>query len=295
MSVLAWVNCRCYVEGRTTPLPVPKSSFCFQVDERPGPCPEQDDRIERLIDEWLRMSCPHRGQHLVFLGLARRGLGLFHEALALVDPGEARYRALNHDDGDLTPPKIAARCLKELADFRATAEFGPVSCLVDEEAGDLVDLCLPNGVDRTLGWLPGRIEVGLDRDGVFVRRRATIADRLRRQRVLPTRPPTVELWRSRRFEQRLLQPLQGGTYPWNGPVEFVDGASRATIQVSLPIARALDASDPEDDGPEQRAFPARLRVEERTGDASLLGPLLDDLEQLWRASVETGHPVVWSY
>jgi hypothetical protein len=295
MTFYSWVNCRCYVDGRTAPLPVPAEAFCFAPDRSPGTCPGwDDDETTQLVRAWLQTCCLHPGLIAVSHDFGT-AIGDVFDAFQHVDPDRTRYPAmLNPSDDQLTHPDAAARCLDEIADFRRTANLGTATFLIDEELDKPITWRILGQVEVSLGRDSLGVEIGFDSEGVFARRPAQPADSIFRRWLRWSKAGVVEVWRSRHFDQRFLEPDRIERTR-ERLVEYADLDSDGRFRCRLPIESWIDERTADGQGDVRFRLPPRLRVEERPAYASVVGWMLDWLEELFRASVETGHPVIWSY
>jgi hypothetical protein len=217
-----------------------------------------DDADWSRFDAWRRDCCPHpRLEHTV----CRIGNWSMYRSFqeALEECGRAHFptllRVLPANNGGQVAPVDARTCLTELAIFRRDYRHErPV--LVDAATGEILreHIASHQGVFALLG--SQGIDLGFDADGLFVVPRGTRA----------------VIFQARRVELRA--DAAGGT-------ELVDldtGASHVTAQ---PIV--LDT------------FAGRSRVEVRQSlrTAADHADVVDALEQVFRAAVENGNPVVW--
>jgi hypothetical protein len=197
----AFVYCRCWPDGRTTPPPVGPVGY----DEdgylsllAPG---DRYTEAHAAFDRWTRDACAHEQMHQADEHVANwTGYRLFQQALG---PHQPTLRAELPDSNDgRMPAGAAARALAELDDFARRAVLDDDVTLIDEVTGDVV-LRYVAAYQGVLVQGPG-YRAGVDPGGFFV---------------LGTDPP-VTLFRSVRFRQRALP---------GGHVEFSDEAGAARI------------------------------------------------------------------
>ena len=125
------------------------------------------------------------------------------------------------------------------------------------------------------------LEAGVDPQGFFLRE---------------GNPPSRELFRAGRFEQRLLgeRPLVG----YDGDVEYVDldGGKRFVGRIAV-TGREIpwpDGRMEDDRGRSRFEHPVRLHVEERQRSAADFAYIVEPLRAVFRAAVAVGNPVYWT-
>ncbi|MET7836284.1 hypothetical protein ABZS44_26080 [Micromonospora sediminicola] len=259
MGLDAFVYCRCWQDGLTTPCPVGPVGYDEEGRLTLLPTDGYDAAAENVFYAWMaENACPHRHMELVSEGLANwTGVRMFQQALRAA--GADRFPTLvaglpDGNDGGLTVAQ-AATALVELDAFRES-RIADETALVDEATGEVVMQYIEDyhGVFmHGSGW-----HAGVDPAGFFVV--DTVAQ-----------PPST-LFRATRFTQRVLP---------DGRVGLVgDDGTRATVAM-----RAVG----------EHGSPAPERLAVRTGPrrADDYAYLVEPLRRLCAASVATGNPVMW--
>jgi hypothetical protein len=180
-------------------------------------------------------------------------------------------------------PEAAADLLAELGHFRQQTGIGYVNFLVLSEKGEVRRSYVP-GIGLQPAFImnasPG-IDIGFDERGAFITERNS-------------RPPR-ELFRSMRFEMRLLNPRPPSKEPpgLRYRVEYVAHDSEQRLVCDAPMV--VDFYRRNEEGiwrVEHSALP--LHVEKRLVGAEHFDWLVANFERVCRAAVETGNPIYWS-
>lgn len=255
MGLDAFVYCRCWQDGLTSPAPVGPVGF----DEEgyldllgPG-----DGEPRAVFDRWLAGACPHERMEQASEHLANwAGYRLFQQALGAAGWADApTLRAeLPSANGGRMGAEAAARVLGELDHFERWAVIDDRIVLVDEATGE-VALTYVAAYQGALMLGPG-YRAGVDPEGFFV--------------LDPGYVPPVPLFRSVRFRQRVLPGER---------VEFSDGSG--SVRITMPPVG--DAGSP----------PERLRLETRHQSQADFGYIIESLRRLCRAAMATGNSVMW--
>lgn len=287
MGLDAWVRCRCWEEGKVKPSPFPEHTRLnleeeayFELD---FPYKSNKDKYA-LFDKWTQECCEHGDLHYARERISNwGGYRLFQEALG--QAGWEHFPVLKAElpehNGGSTAPEAAALALQELDYFEGDARLGSVAVLVDTDSGFVIFEYI-RGYDGVF-IMSGRsgLEAGVDPQGFFLRE---------------GNPPSRELFRARRFEQRLLgaRPLVG----YDGDVEYIDTeggqrfVGRLTVtgqEIAWPDGRMED-----DRGRSRFEYPVRLHVEERQRSAADFAYIVEPLRAVFQAAVTVGNPVYWT-
>jgi hypothetical protein len=217
-----------------------------------------DDADRTTFESWRRDCCAHPDREHTSCRIGNWSMfRSFQEALE--ESGVSRFptlsRVLPDGNGGQVSPVDARACLAELAVFRRDYRHErPV--LVDADTGEILreHIASNDGVFALLG--SEGIDLGFDADGLFVVPRGTRA----------------VIFQARRVE---LRPDAGGGR------ELVDLDSGASHVTTKPLA--LDTF----------AGRARLEVRQSVRTAADHAHVLGALEQVFRASIENGNPVIW--
>jgi hypothetical protein len=253
MGLDAFVSCRCWQDGLTTPPPFGPVGLDSdgQIDLL---LPlKGNEEAHRAVSRWRETACPHGPyMNLVLTGVSNwPGVGAFRSELRNVrDHVPTLLDGLTWANGGTTSVDDAARALDELEWFRANARLSDRLLLLDEDTGDEVQAW----VQYPTGW-----QTGLDRDAFWVRE-VDIHGR---------RDPR---FRAQRFRQRV---VDGGT-------EFSDGNQTVVVPIG-PVQGPR---------PGLRC-PVRMRATTRPQTIDEFEYILAPLEKLFWTAVETGNPVGW--
>ncbi|MDO3687244.1 hypothetical protein [Micromonospora sp. C28ISP2-4] len=257
MGLDAFVYCRCWQDGLTTPCPVEPVG----IDEegylallRPW---EGNKAAHRTFDAWKAEACPHKAMEQASEHVSNwAGVRLFQQALRAA--GEHRFpalaAALPDVNGGFLPADRAAVALAELDAFADVVRVTDEVELIDEATGAVVMQYVE--AYRGLFMFGPGFQAGVDPDGFFVLDRAD---------------PPVTLFRAVRFGQR---PLPGDR------VEFTPGGTRTVVAM-----RSV--------GEHGEPPPERLAVRTRSRSGDDFAYIVEPLRRLCAASVATGNPVMW--
>ena len=190
-------------------------------------------------------------------------------------------RNLPNVNGGLMSAADAFVARQELERFRNLESVGSNAFLVNTKTGETVFEHV-SGYEGIF-YLGGRsgVDIGIGQFEFFVRDRAAGAD----------------VFRATRIRQTLLEPEQ---VDWNGEigqVEFLDldtgmrfvcSAAIAGREIPWPDGRMKD-----DDGKSRFDYPTDFHVEIRNVVPGDFSYILEPLEEVFRAAVETENPVRW--
>jgi hypothetical protein len=267
MGLDAAVPCTCFQQGRIV-SPFPDHTIMDEEGQLTLDFPLRGHEEEYdIFEEWLHHGtvCEHPGMKYCKVHLSNWG-GVRSFQAALEEAGWDHFPTLRaylpeHNGGRL-PASLAEAALEELKTFRGIYT-GTVPVLVNAETGTL---------EREHGFAiyGGRSQdhseyvVGMDRDGVYVG--------------VPSRPPQIS-FRSQYFEQRLTSQQEDvlllGTYK----VVLRDLVTGETCVSPRAVTKVLKS--------------CTMRVGRRTQRADRFTSILEPLEQILLAAVETGNPVGW--
>jgi hypothetical protein len=217
-----------------------------------------DDADRDTFERWQRDCCSHRDLRHTSVRIGNWSMyRAFQDALE--QTGSGRFptlrRVLPPANGGQVSPVDARACLVELAEFRrAFRDERPV--LVDSTTGEVIQLHVAayNGVFAHLA--SEGVELGFDEDGLFVVPAGTRA----------------AIFQARSVE---LRPYAGGGS------ELVDLATGQSWVSQKPLTIDTFAAHP------------KVEVRKRIHTAADHAYVLDALEQIFRASIDIGNPVVW--
>jgi hypothetical protein len=276
MGLDASVMCNCYRDRRAKPLTIP-GTFIVDEDGFPAidlPDPDNEAMLD-AFDEWLATCCEHPNMDFAAVYLANwRGYQSFLEALG--QAGWEHFPVLQDElpeanEGQMAAP-AAVSALAELDYFKNHVGNLKKTFLVNSETNE------PIGAFSTVyNGMIGRdgrtgMTIGFDENGFF------ISDAWEMHR---------ELFRAKRFEQRVLEP-ESLDRPQQ--FEYVDLDSDRRFVCSTPV-RVFAQGDL---NALKQEYPRRMHVEQRGIDVDYFSYILEPLTLILRASVETGNPVRWS-
>jgi hypothetical protein len=302
------VRCNCFREGKTSPPPVARDLIVVDEDGffyLDVPYDENED-LHAAFDSWLEGACVHPRMEYASVWVANWfGYGEFRALLKNL--GWEHFSTLQGElplaNGGTMPSDSAHKCLAELEYLRQQSDVGVVTVLVDSDTGEDVEKYFP-GSSPFFHWddHPG-VKLGLDDGGFFIVPSHDDAIKAAMDDTFPARKgragtasEPMELFRSLRFEQWLLEPELTMDYK-HGRVQYVDLDSgvrfvcRSAVagrQVPWPDGRMQD-----DKGRVRREYPRRMHVITRRASLSSFEHIIEALETVCQASVETGNPVVW--
>lgn len=148
MGLRARVACRCYLEGKAKPFPIPelKKHFVFDGDRSiwylDVPDTDENDEIQDQIEEWLTSACEHEDMDYYSEGLASwSGLTRLEWLLQQIGPNHCPVflQELTHiNKTQSTSPTAAAQMLQELAYVEQLESVGSAPVLVNTATGNFV-------------------------------------------------------------------------------------------------------------------------------------------------------------
>jgi hypothetical protein len=257
-------------------LPIDEFGFPFlEPDEVTSP-----EDLERYFS-WLQSCCSHP---LMVYAQERVAcwdeLAAFRETLARV--GWSRLPILARElpesnDGAITSADAGA-ALCELALFRRSDNLGEGTYLVDTQTGEAIYRFLGPG-DRTLIGSRETRCLLTDRDLVIV-----------------DEDFEVDLFRAQRLRQVLLEPVTDEGRLQSVPTEFTNLDTEETYVGACPIRKHVDPREKQpgsEPGAPVWEYPSLLHVERRPVQPDGFLDIVESLERIFRASAETGNPVLW--
>jgi hypothetical protein len=285
MGLGATVMCNCYALGKTSPPPVAGSVSVDADGYLTLDLPfEGNEEAHEEFDRWLESACEHPGMEYASEHICNwPGYSAFVQALGQLgwENFPTLLAELPEANGGVLPAESAPAALGELSVFRARPDRTWGVFLVDSETGRPLQQYNPAGKGVFVWSGSEGVELGFDPEGFFVATRGE---------------PRCELFRSMRFEQRLLEPQTTESYR-PGKVEFVDletglqFVGRTAVsgkQVPWPDGRMEN-----DKGQCRFEYPRLLHVERRGRTAADFAYIVDPLTRVLQAAVKTGNPVRW--
>lgn len=281
LGFLAWVPCRCFEQGLTTPPPVPLERLVrgFCGFDLPDPLADAHSAESRAVGEWqLTGACAHRDMQLVSTSMSKIALGQIACFAQSFDETvfPTLSRMLYPEQDSLTSPEMSAAALAELAPAVARYDRLRLPAWVDSTTGYTWYRPDPGarGVVETHRGARGTWRVGLTRRFIFARR---LGDR------------TVRPFRARRIEQVVVPAAPGRRGPDRRFVDdgctWIDRDRGVTIRLPwVPVSGRAEGG---------RFVPPFLHVELRPLGGEEFHGTLATLRSLLEASVETGNPIHW--
>ncbi len=286
MGLDGFVICNCYKEGRSAPFPLPELERYFGVDadgylslKLPY---EGNEAAFETVYHWRHDACPdHPDMEAASEGVANwSGYRVFLRALEQM--GWHHFPTLKTwlptANQGTVPAVAAAKALQELRYFNNHASWGSNIFLIDTLTGELLSDYIEayNGVFAFASSVP-TLQSGIDRQGFFIAETdgGTLLDSGRR------------FFQARRFEQYIVEASDQGLAT---RVQYRDLDSERGYESDFgAVAKLLRDAD----GRVQLDYPRLLHVETRRAQAERFAYIVDPLTRLFRASVDTGNPVVW--
>jgi hypothetical protein len=269
------VMCRCFQQGLVKEPPVPWEWLHIDEEGQLSLMPGHDSNEAFMnVYHWMQTACEHPDMRHVNEHISNwSGYRAFQQALSCVgwDNFPTLQSELPETNGGLTPPSAAALALNEVAFFRSLGNVGQDTFLVESATGEVLyrHIAAYDGV--FIYGASGKPRAGIGPSEFFVEDPAT----------------GTCLFRSARFRQ-----TQVATPPGEDLVDLedLDGGGKYRGPVSVP--RYLPGQD--DQGRCKYVLPAELHVEIRVVAPADFDHILRPLQNLFKASVETGNPVRWS-
>jgi hypothetical protein len=286
MGLEGSVMCTCYALGNTSPSPFPDRFFLNSAgfpDLKPAENSDPEADMQRLY-EWLQNCCDHPGMEYASIYLSNwPGYMDFIDALDKL--GADRFPTLTAElpgeDGGLISAASAAIALQELAAFRRLEAVDTKMFVVNAETHERLYSHVPEHGGVFIWDGRNGFNLGVDRHGLF------IMDAWENGRVV---------FRAWRMEQTLLEPdlvEQTGS----GRVVYTDVDSGKRFECRTPIpGKEIPWPDGEMRNAEGRfrlEYPRLLQAEEQPLNAAYFDFIVEPLETIFRAAVETGNPVRW--
>jgi hypothetical protein len=276
MGLDASVMCNCYREGKTTPFPFHEY---FMLDEEGFPTLnlryEGNEEKFDIFEEWMTACCEHPHMDFAAVFVTNwKGYQSFLQALEQIgwDQFPTLHTELPNGNQGLTRADAAAEALKELERFVVDGSGLTKTFLVDSETDEaLASSTMAYG--GMFGW-NGRtgMSLGFDEAGFY------ISDVWEFNR---------ELFRARRFEQRV---IEAESLDKPQQFEFVDLDTGQRFLCSTPLKLFVkDIS-----GQLKQTYPRLVHVEQRGVKVDYFTYIVEPLQYIFRAAVETGNPVRWS-
>ncbi len=276
MGLDASVMCNCYQQGLTTTCPYPEY---FVVDEDGYPALklpyDNNEDAFNTFEEWLALCCvhPHMDYASVFIA-SWKDYQSFLEALEQLghDQFPALLVELPTANQGHTSPGVARAALAEFELFKTKVGEISKAFLINTETREAIgSSAMAYGGLFSLDNRTG-LNLSFDEAG-FV-----ITDVWEFNR---------EMFRAMRFEQR---PLELESLDRPQQFEYIDLDSGRTYTCSTPVK--LFVRDENDQL--RQEYPSSLHIEQRAITSDYYKDILDPLERIFRASLETGNPVRWS-
>jgi len=238
----------------------------------------------QVFDEWMENACEHPWMAYASERISNwSGYRYFQQALA--DIGWSNFPMLHAELPDLNGGYMSADkaviVLEELAKFRQLANGREMPFLVNTHTGNVIHDYVQ--AYRGIFMWAKPYNFGFDPRGFFI--------------YAPVDDPKTEalkqhideehvVFRSMRFEQRILQEKDGDT-PYT--VEYFDADNEDRFVCQTPISTYVLHAET---GKLEPSHPQIIHVETRKVDASDYYAV-GALERICQASVETGNPVIW--
>jgi hypothetical protein len=222
----------------------------------------------------------------VAVGVANwSGYRLFQEALGRA--GWEHFPVLREhlpqSNGGSMPASFAPTAFLELKYFKEEADLGTSLVLVDSETGKELRKSVESYDGQFIWGGKSGVNIGFDADGLWIRMRLD--------------PPTV-MFRSKSFEQRLLEPDVTERYEAGG-VQFMDRETGYSYVCTSAISHGEaipwpDGRMQDDKGRQRFRYPRFMHVETRMVTADEFAYVLQSLTELFEAAIATGNPVRWT-
>ena len=289
----AYVRCNCLKEGRTKPYPF-DYDFSFSeegwLDVEGGPPPRSSRYL--AVKTWLETACEHpqmryvdvwlgTTQTVAAFGQLLKDIGIEHFPKLYANLPPVDY------DGTMTP-EAATQMLEDLSRFGTLESPGTYAVLMDSQTKRKIWDSLSHSGNIFQFGGSSRLMMGVDPDGFFIKTvLSEIAiDAMAGILVAAARGhlEIKELFRARQFERRV-------DYD-TGNVVYIDldSESRFVCEDENNLWQVIDMPGFQR-GTWQSA--TRLSVERRAMTLDSFRTLLDGLQQVCIASIETGNPVRW--
>jgi hypothetical protein len=270
------VRCRCWQDGLASAPPVPRELIVEDEGrdlDLSVPYDGNEDLYSRF-DHWVAQGlCAHKNMNLVSARIANWAwYRLFQRALGVA--GWQRFPTLHaylpQANGGTLPAAAASAALAELRLFEAEPSVGSEIWLVDEDAGERLNVGVPSygGVIVWDGWV--KKEVGVDAAGLFVLDTSVA--------------PKREEFRALRCTQEVIGDRPNGK---GKLVRLTDAGTSA--QVTLPLAGPVGGGQEPDAG----QYPRHLRVESVPVSGADFHSIVEALTVVLSAAESSGNPVVW--
>jgi hypothetical protein len=301
MGYDAYVRCNRYKMGRVKSQP----PFPFDYYDAYGDLRPLTDDCEKDINspkcseqwqaiyEWMDDACEHQGMKVVGLHVANIwGMSDFKWALGYM--GWNHFPTLQSElpvaNGGFVEATLAVPMLKELEYFMSFDEIAIGTYLLDSSTRETIYdyIGRPDGVFSMSGKTG--IDLGLDADGFFVRKRPA--------RDAADVDENMEIFRSMRLEQRLYYPKSEVD---NREADYFEKFDEAEIElINLETNHRLVVKhgvlkiiNSQDRAARKLVYPRFLHVEKRQFGSERYADILDSLKQLCEASIATGNPIIW--
>ncbi len=274
------VRCRCFEQGRVKDPPVPLEWLHVDEEGYLNLRPEHDtDATFHQMYRWRQTACPHPDLRQASEHIANwAGYRAFQQAMSRVgwDNFPTLRTQLPEVNGGLMLPAAAVLALGELTHFRSLREVGRDSFLVETASGEVLHQHI--GVYEGLFLYGGgdKPRAGVGPLGFFVEDPASGAC----------------LFRSAHFRQTR---IEGPPAEDIVDLEDLDGGGRYRGPVA--VRRYVPWPDGRWQADQCRCnfiLPTELHVESRVVTPGNFSHIVDSLERLFQAAVETGNPVQWS-
>jgi len=321
MGLDAFVRCDCWEKGLQVPPAL--KPHVYLDDEGSLALREPAGEDARLYDqfaEWRQSACPHEDMEYANERVANwAGVRIFSDLLT--DLGRNRFssllQALPEGNGGQTSAIAARHMLSELDYLASLVSLGEKSVLVDSDSGEELYQA-SSAYDGRLAIGP-TFHTGLDHEGFFVdftaraapmRRLAPIMAILRlgltgrcplsamsRFTLLCLGLAPREVFRSKRFEQILLEPKKADNMEEDQWVMFRSCDGRQSLICDLPVSGDFipwSNGEMEDEHGRMRFHrPRFLHFEQRERTRQEYDYIVQPLRVLCEAAIATGNPICW--
>jgi hypothetical protein len=277
MGLDAFVMCTCLAERRCREPPFPFDELFLDDDHFLHVRGDDPDHArERALYRWKYDACAHEDMEQASEHVGN--WSSYRAFQAALGAGPAEYPVLLAElpanNGGATAAARSARCLQELERFRQSTNQVEVTVLVDAADGVLVQkgVAAYQGVFLMSGHEDLRF--GVDGGRFFVQ----------------SRDGTTR-FSARRVRQEVSDAAALARNARDVDVRLVDEDTGNAFSCHTAVGRYTD--DPAAPDTPATRYPTHLRAETRLESSDAHDYVLRALELVFRASVETGNPVVW--
>lgn len=285
MGLEGFVSCNCYRDGLAKPFPVPEKELLFQIQETGywtlSVPYEANEALHETVYHWRHTACEHPDMLIADVGVANwLGYRTFIKGLESV--GASHFPTLlehlpTTNTGQL-PTELAKPALKELEYFNKHVGYGMNTFLIDTINNEILSdyIEMTNSV-FAIAPAVAAIHSGIDQRGFFISQNKG-SNLMSAQR---------DLFRARRFEQFVeLKDEQGRAIV----VVYSDLDSNANYVSQSAVVPRLKVDR---QGKLIIHYPRLMHVESRRLRDERFDYITVPLERLFKASINTGNPVIW--